>query len=290
MDASIIVPVRASEAAALADCLAGLASQRFDDGRLEVIVAQYGGGDPVARPVPTPEDVVRIDVDGASPYAARNAAAARARGDVLLFTEAGCVPDPGWVQAHLQRLRESGASLCVGRVAAARETWLVRLFCAYEDERDAWVFSQDRWQHLFGRPKNMAIRRDRFASHGPFVEILRGADSKLVQKVARELSTTEIALAPEAVVRQSSVRGWPSCLRDRFRHSHALQLHQSAHAAPIGLGDRIRIFRRTVRQRGYGPLEAATLFLLVVVGMVAFRIGGRIGLASRQLAGPPERP
>lgn len=95
----------------------------------------------------------------------------------------------------------------------------------------------------------MAVARHRLETHGPFVEVARGADSKFVQRVAREVSCEEVALTPNAVVRQQSIRDLPSCFRDRFDHSHALQRHQSSHAAPIALGDRIRLFRETVRER-----------------------------------------
>ena len=145
---------------------------------------------------------------------------------------------------------------------------------AYENVRDEWVFSSARWRHLFGRPKNMAIARHRFVSHGPFAEVVRGADSKLVQHVAREVSPREIGHSPTAIVRHQSVRGLPSCFRDRFIHAQALRLHCSAHAAPIRLTDRVRIFREAVARRGYGAMTAAVLLVLLGAGIVTFRLGG----------------
>jgi hypothetical protein len=170
----------------------------------------------------------------------------------------------------------------VGRVAPARETRFVDLFLSYEDVRDAWVFSCSRWQHYFGRPKNMAIARHRFETHGPFFEVMRGGDSKLVQRVARELSCAEVGLARDAVVRQRSIRGLPSCYRDRFRHGRALQIHRSAHAAPINFEQRVRLFRDTLEQRRYGPFTSATLLTLLGAGILAFHVGGWAGAAARR--------
>jgi hypothetical protein len=283
MDVSIIVPMQAAESSLLPDCVAGILAQRFEHGRVEALVARYGGGPAPPRELPVAGEVRVLEVDAPTPYAARNAAAAVARGDVLLFTEPGCVPAPGWVAAHVERLREGRASVSVGPVMPVRLTRLVERLLAYENVRDEWVFSSPRWQHYFGRPKNMAITRHRFATHGPFVEVARGADSKLVQKIARELSCDEITLTPTAIVRQQTVRGLPSFLRERFGHAHALEVHQSAHAAPIMLADRTEIFRDTVRRNRFGPLQAATLAALLAAGIVTFRAGGCWGTVARKL-------
>ena len=273
MDASIIIPVQPSEAEPLRATLDGALGQRYDRTRFEVIVVQYGGH---AHPgnLAAGREVRILSVDHASPYAARNLAAAHASGDALLFTEPGCVPDAEWVAAHVAALRRPGVTASVGHVAPSRSTRLVDVFMSYENVRDAWVFSCDSWQHYFGRPKNMAIARHRFESHGPFAEVMRGADSKLVQRVARELSCNEIALTQAAIVRQRNVRGLPSCYRDRFRHARALRIHRSAHAAPIALDQRVRLFRETLARHGYGLPTAATLFMLLGAGILAFRIGG----------------
>ena len=273
MDVSVVIPAQASEAAPLVETLRGIVDQRYAGGRIEVFVVQYGGGARLELPPGIGRNVRLMTIDGPSPYAARNLASRTATGEVLLFTEPGCVPDPGWVSAHVSAMRH-GITMSVGQVAPMRETWALATFLSYEDVRDAWVFAGASWRHLFGRPKNMAIARHRFLSHGPFAEVIRGADSKLVQHVAREVSTREIGHTPAAIVRQRSVRGLPSCLRDRFVHAQALRLHRSSHAAPIHLGDRVRIFRDVVAKRGYGAMTATVLLALLGAGILTFRLGG----------------
>ena len=281
MDVAIIVPMQASEAQALPDCLGGVFTQGYTGGRIEVIVVQYGGG---ARPALgrfAGRDVRFLAVDHPTPYAARNLGVARAGGDALLFTEPGCVPDPDWVAEHVERLGDGRSTISVGHVVPARVTRLVETLLAYENVRDEWVFSSSRWQHYFGRPKNMGVARRRFVTHGPFAEVARGADSKLVQKVAREISCDEVGLASGAIVRQQSIRGLPSFLRERFGHSCALETHQSAHAAPISLAERAAIFRETTRRSGFGPLRSTTLLALLGTGILTFRAGGWYGKLAR---------
>ena len=278
MNVSIIVPVGPGESNFEA-CLAGIAAQRYDAGGIEVLLCGYGGANP---PIPFPaDDVLWLVVDASGPYAARNLAALKATGDMLVFTEAGCVPAPDWVAAHAECLDRTGASVSVGRVVPDRRTRLTNLFYSYEDTRDTWVFSSGVWQNYFGRPKNMAVSRGCFVTHGPFLEVQRGADSSFIQQVASKEGCDEIAFSTESVVRQLSIRGIVGCLKDRFQHGYALQKHRSSHAAPIPLDKRRRIFRETVERRSYGPLSAFALAVLLVIGIVVFRIGGSTGKAMR---------
>jgi hypothetical protein len=145
------------------------------------------------------------------------------------------------------------------------------------------VFSCNHYPHYFGRPTNMAVMRARFESHGPFAEVMRGADSKLVQKVARELSCGEVVLAADAVVRQKSVRSLPAFLRDRFSHARALRIYRSAHAMPVSAEQRRELFRATRVHKRYGPVRTAALALLLTAGVLTFRLGGVSGALSRKL-------
>jgi hypothetical protein len=285
---SVIVPVPHpdlrldAERARLDACLEAVREQRYPPERLEVLLVGFEGGGALPRPGVSWPGLRVHAVDRASPYAARNLGASRADGDILVFTEVRCVPDRDWVAAHVRRFSESDVSVSVGAIAPGRPTRLFELFSAYEATRDAWLFSSESWHHFFGRPKNMAITRERFEAHGPFIEVARGGDSSFVQRVARDLSCDEIGLTPDAIVRDQALTGFPSCLADRFAHNHAMQIHDSAHVAPIDLPQRVRFFRETIRRQGLGPLGAASLFLLIGAGVLAFRLGGLAGgLAAR---------
>jgi hypothetical protein len=65
-----------------------------------------------------------------------------------------------------------------------------------------------------------------------------------------------------------------------------LRIHRSAHAAPIELGDRVQILRRTMRERDYGVLRSAFLLGALATGIMAFRLGG----ASARLAANSGQP
>ncbi len=90
---------------ALRAVLAGLLDQQVRD--FEVLVADDGSRDEtramvesIARGAPLPILHVWQEDRGFRAAAARNRAAARARGDHLLFLDGDCVPRAGWIGAH----------------------------------------------------------------------------------------------------------------------------------------------------------------------------------------------
>jgi glycosyltransferase involved in cell wall biosynthesis len=116
-DVSVIVPAR--DAAATIDAtLSGLAAQEFG-GSFEVIVVDDGSVDAtgaIARAAQV-DGLVRHDVP-LGPAVARNAGRSAAQGRLLAYTDADCVPQPGWLAAGVAAV-DGGASLVQGTVLPA---------------------------------------------------------------------------------------------------------------------------------------------------------------------------
>jgi len=120
----VVIPAR-NAADTLQRTLDGLAAQELEEA-FEVFVVDDGSGDGtagVARAHPVVDRVVRAG--GRGPGAARNAGAAGATAPALAFTDADCVPSPGWLAAGLRALHR--ADLVQGRVdpdpRAPRHPW-----------------------------------------------------------------------------------------------------------------------------------------------------------------------
>jgi glycosyltransferase involved in cell wall biosynthesis len=115
---SVIVPARDARTT-LGALLDALAAQHPVPGGVQVVVADDGSTDgtgDLARVHPVVDLVV--DTGGRGPGAARNAAIAVATSDVLAFTDADCIPEPGWLTAALAAL-DAGADLVQGAVLPA---------------------------------------------------------------------------------------------------------------------------------------------------------------------------
>lgn len=104
-------------------------------------------------------------------YAARNWGAARADGDVLVFTDAGCVPQPGWLDAVRRHFASGGASRLTGPIemtyARARPSLVELVDARMHLNQDG--YAAQGW----AATANLAVRRDLFERLGGFDARLR---------------------------------------------------------------------------------------------------------------------
>ncbi len=110
--ASVVIPAR-NEEATIARAVAAAVAQQID-GELEVIVVDDGSDDATAERARDAGARVVANPVPLGPAAARNAGVAASRGELIAFTDADCVPAPGWLSAGVAAL--SGADLVQGRV------------------------------------------------------------------------------------------------------------------------------------------------------------------------------
>ncbi|HEU4978787.1 MAG TPA: glycosyltransferase [Solirubrobacteraceae bacterium] len=163
------------------------------------------------------EVVVVDDAAGAGPGAARNEGVARCSADVLAFTDADCVPEPGWLRAGLAALA-AGADVVQGRVVPAEPP----------GPFDRTV-SVPGLTHLY-ETANLFVRRAWFERAGGFEPWLSPADGKelaedawLGARLAR--AGARVAFAPDAVVRHAvERRGAAAFVRERARLVHFPQI------------------------------------------------------------------
>jgi glycosyltransferase involved in cell wall biosynthesis len=130
----------------------------------EVVVADDGSIDGCTDHLETPDGWLRVVAGRASnSYAARNRAAAAARGSVLAFVDADCVPEPGWLEAGLARITE--ADLVAGLVRFHRSgrpnVWSLLDMDLHLNQRRAVRFGSAASANLF-------VRRQSFVHVGGF--------------------------------------------------------------------------------------------------------------------------
>ncbi len=166
---SVVIPAYNS-AETLPLCLQALQAQRFSPSQYEIIVVDDGSTDDTAQAarhfgsaiVP----VTVISQPNAGPAAARNRGAQAARGDVLLFTDADCVPFLDWVKCMAAAFTQADVVGAKG-VYRTRQRELVARFvqAEYEDK-------YDRMRTLetidFVDTYSAGYRRDVFLASGGF--------------------------------------------------------------------------------------------------------------------------
>ena len=113
---SVVIP-HLNQPGALARCLAALAAGR--QAAHEITVVDNGSAEP-PRDVCAAWPRVRLIVEPTpGPGPARNAGAAASSGDVLAFTDADCLPDPGWLAAVARAFADPAAEIVGGDVRVA---------------------------------------------------------------------------------------------------------------------------------------------------------------------------
>ena len=194
---TVIVPAY-NAAGTLPSCLAALASQNYPCSAYEIIVVDDGSADATAS-IAHDAGVNVITQPNAGPAAARNRGAAAAQGELLLFTDADCVPVPGWISALVAPFSDPS-------VAGAKGAYLTRQRGGVP--RFTQLEYQERYDRMAGRETidfidtySAAYRRDVFLANSGFDSVFPTAsveDQELSFRLAEK--GYRLVFAPDALV------------------------------------------------------------------------------------------
>jgi glycosyltransferase involved in cell wall biosynthesis len=134
-----------------------------------------------------------------SSYAARNFGIRAASGEILVFTDADCQPDPDWLATLVQPFRDSSVGLVAGEIQALPSTnWLE----CYAD-RQGTLSQRNTLHHSYlpyGQTANLAVRAGIFQQVGLFrPHLTTGGDADLGWRILQQ-TDWRIVHAKNAVV------------------------------------------------------------------------------------------
>jgi glycosyltransferase involved in cell wall biosynthesis len=113
---SVIIPVF-NDADRLFRCLKALDQQTYPKGRHEIIVVDNGSDEDIKEMGKTFSHVTFTYEERMGSYAARNHGIALAKGDIIAFTDADCIPDTCWIEKGVQALYEaSNCGMVAGKI------------------------------------------------------------------------------------------------------------------------------------------------------------------------------
>jgi GT2 family glycosyltransferase len=206
----VIVPF-AGRDEELDGCLAALAALDLRDGD-ELLVADN-------RPRPRPGVV---DARGpASSYFARDVAAARAKGEWLVFVDADCVPEPGLLDAYFDPLPGEGVGVLAGAIEdwVDRDTAVARHVAARRKLDQANTLAHAR---PYAQTANAAVRRAAFEAVGGWPDPVRsGGDADLCWRLAA--AGWRLESRPGARVRHRNRTTLRALLGQLHRHGSGMQ-------------------------------------------------------------------
>lgn len=161
---SVVIPAR-NEAASIGGTVRRILAQGGD--RVEVIVVDDGSTDETMEAARAAGARV-LEGEGGNPAAARNRGAAASHGDPIVFLDADCTPDDGWLAAILAA-HESGAEVVGGALdlppglsATARCDYYCGWYLVHSRRPAGFVPHHP--------PPNLSVRRDLFLASSRFTE------------------------------------------------------------------------------------------------------------------------
>jgi glycosyltransferase involved in cell wall biosynthesis len=292
---SVIIPIY-GDAAYLNDCLAHLARQTYPGERLETIVIDNGCPG-IEGPLARHPAVQCLREARPSSYAARNAGLLAARGEIIAFTDADCLPDSEWIERgveHLSRRESTGVIAGSIQIVSPRPRGVSPTVYRYES-----VFSFHpagfRLAGGFGATANLVVLRRVIDAVGLFdPALLSGGDMEWGWRAAAMGFKTEYVPAVR-VSHQARTSIWV-ILRRAMRLAGGTQTNRQNRAA-TGLA-RMLLEILTIEIRWHIPwafrtlqgakgtrVERGRVFLLVVLVQV-LRAAERIRV---YLGGRPRR-
>ena len=292
----MIVAFRDAEAT-LAQCLRAISAQQLErEGRagadFEVLAVDNGSVDrssQIAAEIAAEQPRLHVLTEprqGA--YHARNHAISRARGDVLVFTDADCVPVEDWLQCIVGALRTPGVRVVMGRDRPAGPGRAVRLLGAYDHCKEALVLGGSRPEFYYGHTNNLATTRSTLAEVGGFDPRPRGGDVIFVQQVLQRHGTPSVRYEPAAQVEHLEIESARVYYRKAVIYGRSARRYSKVvPARPLTARLRWRSFRRTVEENRLGLFDRTFLFTLLLIGALAYEWGW---LVERWSSGPGDAP
>ncbi len=268
---SVVIPAY-NAAETLEPCLEALESQTLARGQYEVIVVDDGSADATAEIARGHESVAPLFQSHKGPAAARNLGTRHARGPIVLFTDADCVPSPDWIEAMSAPFSDDEVT-GVGGVIRTHQRGLVPRFIQLEFD--------DRFERLAKYPSidfictaTGGFRRDVFLESGGFREDLLGAeDAEFSFRLAS--AGHEMVFVPQAIVYHSHPQSLLEYARRKCTYAYwRLMVY-------LGHPHKVIVDSRTPQTQ---KVQIGLVFLLVVAALGAIFWRGIIWLAGGLLA------
>ncbi|AFY50086.1 glycosyl transferase [Nostoc sp. PCC 7524] len=201
---SVVVPIYNGEAD-LPELINCLVSQTYPQDRVEYLLVDNNSSDRTLESLKTSATTCPITIHPLSEnqiqssYAARNTGIRAAVGEILVFTDADCRPQPQWLKALIQPLINPDVVIVAGEITALPGNSLLEQHA----DRQETLSQKHTLAHPFcpyGQTANLAIRRTALEIAGLFrPHLTTGGDADICWRILQH-QIGRIEFAPEAIV------------------------------------------------------------------------------------------
>lgn len=265
---SVIVPTY-ERPEQLRMCLAAISRLDYPAGRFEVIVVDDGSREPLAEIAAAFRDAIDVRLivqKNAGPGAARNRAAADARGEFFVFTDDDCTVDAGWLLAFAAHFNKSSGTLAGGqtvnglesnRCSATSQMIMEVVYLHYNaDPDDAGFFASN----------NFAMAAEQFWAVGGFDETFRTAEDREFCDRWRARGL-QINYVPAALINHAHPLTASSLWKQHFaygrgaRRFHQIRVARGAPPFKLDLTFYMKLLRASCSQVGWSQSLVMPIWL-----------------------------
>jgi glycosyltransferase involved in cell wall biosynthesis len=201
---SVVVPIYNGEAD-LPELINCLLSQTYPKDRVEYLLVDNNSSDRTLIILKTSSENCPITIHPLSEtqiqssYAARNTGIRTATGEIIVFTDADCRPQPQWLDALIKPFVNKEVVIVAGEILALPGTTLLEQHA----ERQETLSQKHTLNHSFcpyGQTANLAIRRIALEKAGLFRPYLTtGGDADICWRILAQ-NIGRLEFAPNAIV------------------------------------------------------------------------------------------
>ncbi len=271
---SVVIPFR-NEEARLPACLQALESQTIPSREFEVILIDNASTDGSRRIAERFPNGIVLHERLPDPYLARNRGIAAARGEYVVFLDADCIPDPGWLETLRGEMVRTAAAIILGYLAYPEPCpGMLRRYQEYYDAKLSFLQEERMSGSMFGHAGNMAVRRSVFDELGFFLPMPIVGDTEIIHRVLRHWPDAAIVYTPAASVIHSEVVRFRDCLTKLYECGvYSAALAHTSEYQTLPLKTRWRIFQRAAGDHRYGLRTTVEAALALLAGLVSFQLG-----------------
>lgn len=252
---SVIVPAYNAEST-IKECLSALTKQTVPQSDYEIIVVDDGSTDKTSE-IAQQFPVVYLREENQGPAMARNLGAQVAKGEIILFTDSDCIPEPDWIESMLIPFATEPEVVGVKGVYLTQQKQLAARFAQAEfEERYARL---KKYRYIdFVDSYSAGFKRDVFLSVGGFdpqFAVANNEDVELSYKLAQK--KYKMVFQPKAKV----------------SHLHADTFYDYLYLKLTRAYWRMLAYRRHLRkiaQDSYTPQTLKLQILLAFLSLLSF--------------------
>jgi cellulose synthase/poly-beta-1,6-N-acetylglucosamine synthase-like glycosyltransferase len=245
---SVIIPAYNAEKT-IKRTLSALTNQNYRD-KYEVIVIDDGSIDDTIKIVSKFKNVKLISIKHSGPATARNVGVKNAKGNIILFTDADCVPSKNWIKNMIVPFKNKEIVGISGTYKTLNKNSLIARFAGYEIETRHEKLKKEKYIDFIGT-YSAAYRKNIFLKFGGFDEsfqIASGEDPELSFKINK--AGLKMFFQPKAFVYHKHPDNILKFLRQKFWRGYWRVFLYKKHA--------YKIFRHSYTPKSLFVEEALT--------------------------------